>query len=200
MEEATVLFTTIRRWKDCSVECYLLWIFQMPCSMMIILNSSLNKQSEAGSWSPRLVCLLEYDFVQYDFFGAVAYGIHPAHPAELICAFKCLCDAFRCCVLPDEWFKHFRCRLVDLFEIPFKRSVHTHYADGWRAVLLKKLIVPKAPYSDVTDVQIHFLDLRFSIWFVLLEIEIRIVEINDKSEPFANRLWVRICTVWCEYW
>ena len=42
-----------------------------------------------------------------------------------------------------------------------------------------------------------FLDLRFSIWFVLLEIEIRIVEINDKSEPFANRLRVRICTVWC---
>ena len=24
----------------------------------------------------------------------------------------------------------FRCLLIDLFEIPFKRSVHTHYADG----------------------------------------------------------------------
>ena len=53
----------------------------------------------------------------------------------------------------------------------------------------------KAPDSDVTGVQIHFLDLRISIWFFFLEIEIRIVEINDKSEPFANRLRVRICTV-----
>ena len=58
---------------------------------------------------------------------------------------------------------------------------------------------PAPPYSDVADVQIHFLDLRFSLWFFFLEIEIRIVEINDKSEPFANRLRVRICTVWCEY-
>ncbi len=38
----------------------------------------------------------------------------------------------------------------------------------------------------------------FIFLFFLLEIEIRIVEINDKSEPFANRLRVRICTVWSE--
>ena len=101
-------------------------------------------------------------------------------------------------ILPNERFKHFRCLLIDLFEIILQSAVQTHHADGRGAVPLKKLIVPKAPYSDVTDVQIHFLDIRFSIWFVLLEIEIRIVEINDKSEPFANRPWVRICTVWDE--
>ena len=35
------------------------------------------------------------------------------------------------------------------------------------------------------------------IFVLLLEIEIRIVKINDKSEPFAYRLRVRICTVCC---
>ena len=34
-------------------------------------------------------------FVQNDLFGAVADGVHFLHPAELIGAFKRLCNAFR---------------------------------------------------------------------------------------------------------
>ena len=47
-------------------------------------------------------------------------------------------------------------------------SVHAHHADSCRAVLLEKLIVSKSPYSDVTNVQIHFLDLRFSFFYIYL--------------------------------
>ena len=41
------------------------------------------------------MCLSVYDFAHHDFFGAVADGVHFLHPAELIGAFKRLCNAFR---------------------------------------------------------------------------------------------------------
>jgi len=117
------------------------------------------------------VRLSVYDLVQYDFFGAVADGVYPVHPFKLICAFEGFCYAFLFGVLPDERFKHFRRFVIDFFEMVLQSAVQTHHADGGRAILLEKLIVPKAPDSDITDVQIHFFDLRFSIWFVLPEVK-----------------------------
>ena len=38
---------------------------------------------ETGNFSPRLVRLSVYDFVQYDFFGAVADVVHPAQNPNL---------------------------------------------------------------------------------------------------------------------